>query len=278
MKTNIKIYFRYKTLACFFIPWLAFVFTSCARYHPAILISYTKEGNEVSIKKLTKGAAPSWSPDGKQIVFQDQGICILDIETKKRIQLTSSGSNPGWSPNGKQVAYVHNGIWIWDDASRVHRLFSHEGDHPCWMPNGEAIAFSRQGIWLMNTDGSNKIKLADTGIPLSFSPDGLSMLIEQWQPDQVLFGLAEINLANSETRRLTDGTKGSYAPDGQSIVYSHEGIWAYSKTKKDSTRIVMDGYDPKWSPAGDRIVFCDRGYIWIIDAPYKATPVKWKFR
>jgi hypothetical protein len=116
------------------------------------------------------------------------------------------------------------------------------------------------------------MKLFDKGIPLSFSPDGSSLLIEFWQPDRLLFSLAIMDISTNELRYLADGTKGSFAPDGYSIVYSFEGLWIYSIIKKDSTGIVLDGYDPEWSPVGDNIVFNSRGFIWLMDAPYK--PIK----
>jgi hypothetical protein len=68
---------------------------------------------------------------------------------------------------------------------------------------------------------------------------------------------------------LAYGTKGSFAPDGYSVVYSLNGIWIYSFIKKDATAILLDGYNPKWSPVGDKIIFTAQGLIWFMDAPYK---------
>ena len=246
----------------------------CARYHPPLLISYTQEGKEISIKKLVEGCFPSWSPDGKKIVFQDHGIWILDLETKKRTRIADAGSNPSWSPDGNKIAYVHNGIWIWEKNTSTHRHLSQTGDNPCWFPEGDSLAFNHQGIWRINIDGSDKIKLLDKGIPLSFSPDGSALLIEAWQPDSLLFYMAILNSTTHELRRLVDGTKGSFAPDGYSVIYSLDGIRIYSIIKKDSTGILLDGYDPKWSPVGDRIAFFARGSVWSIDSPYKVIKQK----
>lgn len=65
------------------------------------------------------GYHPSWSPDGKYIIYQiaqDDGyfitesdLYIANVSTGKIIELTSTKdqleANPCWSPNGKQVVY-----------------------------------------------------------------------------------------------------------------------------------------------------------------------------
>lgn len=247
--------------------------TSCARYRPPLLISYTQEGKEISIRKLADGSSSSWSPDGKKIVFQRGGLLILDLATKRETGFSQAGTNPSWSPDGKRIAYVNNGIWVWDCETDNHSQLTKSGNHPCWFPKGDSLVFNHNGIWRINIDGSNKIKLHDTGIiPLSFSPDGSSLLVEVWEPERVLFKIATLDTSTHDLDHLVEGTKGSFAPDGYSIVYSSEGIWIYSIIKKDSTGIVLNGYDPKWSPDGDNIVFHNRGSLWLVDAPYK--PIK----
>ena len=256
---------------CATIFCLILTLTGCTKYHPPLLISYTQDGQEISIKKLTEGSSPSWSPDGKKIAFQEHGgIWILDLETETRHNLTPVGYNPAWSPDGGRIAYANQGIWIWDKGSNKHTRLNQAGDHPCWFPYGDQLAFSQNGIWLAEINGSKKRRLFDKGVPLSFAPDGSSLLIEVMEKEHIYFILSILNLSNLEAKYLMDGTKGSFAPDGYSIIYSMDGIWIYSLIKKLSTGIILDGYDPKWSPVGDRILFNARGGIWIIDAPYKA--------
>lgn len=267
-----------KILALSALIFIASSFSGCMRYRPSLLISFTKEGEEIRVKKLTEGAFSSWSPDGKKIVYQDRGIWIMDIQTMKKKKVTNAGSNPSWSPDGSMIAYVYNGIWIWDRNTGTHSLLAQQGDHPCWSLDGSKLAFSHQGIWTMDIDGSNKTRLLQTGIPLSFSPNGSTLLCEQWEPDHLTFYLSILDLSALEQRRLVDGTKGSFSPDGASMVYSNDGIWLYSATNKDSMRITMGGYDPKWSPTGENICFSAKGKIWLMDAPYKAIPLQKRYR
>ncbi len=223
----------------------------------------------ISLNKLTKGSSPSWSPDGKYLVFENKGIWIVDIETKKQTKIAQTGTNPNWSPDGNRIAYTYKGIWFWDKITGTHRQISKQGDHPCWYPDGKTLFFNYNGVWQTDINGKAKKKLINSGIPLSFSPDRTLLLLEVWQSDIISFSLRVLDLSTFESRGLAEGTKGSFEPEGQHFVYSKDGIWMYSFDKMDSTRIIMDGYDPEWSPKGDLIAFCSHEYIWLFDNPYR---------
>ena len=250
--------------------FLIAITAGCARYRPTLLINYTQEGKKITVERIIEGDSPSWSPDGKKIVFRDHdGIWILDLESKHQIFVSPLGSHPSWSPDGKNIAYAHKGICLWDIETGNSNSLSPVGNHPKWFPDSDALIFQHQGIWQIHVDGSNKKKVLDQGIPLSFAPDGTSLLIEFWDLERIHFFLAILNLSTGQLSKLVDGTKGSFSPDGYSVVYSQDGIWIYSSIKKGSTGILLDGYHPVWSPAGDKIVFTAQGFIWVMDAPYK---------
>ena len=117
---------------------------------------------------LTQGDAssgmPSWSPDGKQVVYRvAQGVTrhlyILDVATKKSRKL-ETGSDldtfPTWSPRGDWIAFTskRDGDYeiyrIRPDGTGLKRLTYSPGNdaHPAFSPDGEWIAFStaRQGF------------------------------------------------------------------------------------------------------------------------------------
>ena len=100
---------------------------------------------------------PSWSPDGKKIVYRGatdsiKGLFIIDVETKKITKLTSNSQDnfPGWSPRGDLIAFTSKQDGNFDiytikpDGSDLKRLTTDPGNeaHSIWSPDGNWIAFS----------------------------------------------------------------------------------------------------------------------------------------
>ena len=100
---------------------------------------------------------PSWSPDGREIVYRGasdsiRGLFIVDVETRKVKRLTSDSHDnfPGWSPNGELIAFTGKREGNYDiytikpDGSDLKRLTTDPGNeaHSVWSPDGKWIAFS----------------------------------------------------------------------------------------------------------------------------------------
>lgn len=164
----------------------------------ADIATINMEGGDLKI--LTDGAGnygfPSWSPDGRQIVFRKAGgsgnaLEIVDAASGKRRSLLSGAARynfPTWSPVSNRIAFtadIDGDYEIWTisaDGSGLTRLTNSPGNdaHNSWSPDGKWIAFAsaRSGfkdeallhpanpqpygeIYVMRADGSEVHALTD---------------------------------------------------------------------------------------------------------------------
>ncbi len=155
------------------------------------------------ITNLPDGACqPSWSPDGKRMVFispcqskQDQykgsGLFIINSDGSgltPLISLPGGDFDPVWSPDGSKIAFCsirenipHIYLYNLNDNS-VTRLTSPSSNdrHPAWSTDGKWIAFesNRLGssqVWIMAPDGSSAHEFSELDKGSAYTP--------AWSPD-----------------------------------------------------------------------------------------------
>jgi TolB protein len=107
--------------------------------------------------------APTWSPDGSEIVFSDNGRALVAVApdgTNRHpvIQLDCTATlcptfgDASFSPDGSRIAVAcsdcrsdtpNGGIWVLRaDGTGLTRVADIYGSHPTWSPDGSSIAFS----------------------------------------------------------------------------------------------------------------------------------------
>ncbi|MFA5032850.1 MAG: hypothetical protein WC614_07510 [bacterium] len=69
---------------------------------------YVLKRNGDSLKQLSTGRYPDFSPDANKIVYEkpNQGIWIMNKDGTNDHQIVSTGNSPAWSPDGGRIAYV----------------------------------------------------------------------------------------------------------------------------------------------------------------------------
>jgi TolB protein len=165
---------------------------------------YSMRLNRTMLRKLTSTNAcerdPSYSPDGKWIVFQAQTPYATHIVVKRAdgrgiTTVVGNGHSPDWSPDGTSIAFaVESQIRVVDRAGKQLRELELESLSDgrfdvldvSWSPSGDAFAFSqvqaspRAGsrgagrIYRVRLDGSELRELTVTGIDADAQP--------AWQP------------------------------------------------------------------------------------------------
>jgi Tol biopolymer transport system component len=160
---------------------------------------------------LTRGDAPSWSPDGKRVAFARSGplrerqLYVISSDGSGLRQLTRCdqrgmpqcgfASSFTWSPDSRRIAFSldfvnftsYSGVYVTDaDGSGLHRLARNAGA-PSWSPDGKHIAFTRgngrfrRAIWVMSADGRHQMPLSS--YPNSDSPHATADDAPTWSPD-----------------------------------------------------------------------------------------------
>jgi Tol biopolymer transport system component len=224
---------------------------------------YTMKPDGSGVRRLTSLGGDvsaffeSWSPDGRQIVFNHTSpnffaqLWIMNADGSNQHQvLNDPGAGywaPRFSPDGKAIIVAHCVAFepcriarIRTDGSGLTLLTGEEGVfdfHPGYSPDGSTVAFSsdeREGVitavHLMNADGSN-VRL--------LSPPELLACCPDWSPDG---------------SRIAFHSNG-----GDPFVPQNAEIWVINADGTGLTQLTdtaaRHDFDPSWAPEGNAIAF-----------------------
>ena len=199
--------------------------------------------------------APTWSPDGKKIVFQNLARTKFDIRV---VNLDSKQMN-----------------WITNDFRINIR--------PSWSPSGRFIYFSsdRSGginIWRapVKADGTlnGSLQQVTTGagqdVEVAVSPDSKRLAYATLRQNADIWRLPvspQTGLTNGTPEAVISTTRedsrGAWSPDGNMVAFNSDragdmNVWLFTLADSN-TRLLTTGhggdFQPNWSPDEKRIAF-----------------------
>ena len=205
-------------------------------------------------------------------------ICMYSLDASRNVafpRFKGTNSAPSFSPDGSQIVFSSSmggspELYSSDtNGGHPKRLTFSNGasTSPVWNPKtGQTIAFvsDRSGVpklYLMNADGTNTnvLEVPDKGylIDPSWSPNGQILAFSWRRPD----GNYDIYLMDIGTRDLLQVTRDagrnerpSWAPDGRHIVFEStrsgsRQIWSMLADGTQARQLTTAGHNesPNWS-------------------------------
>jgi len=219
---------------------------------------------------LTEGKQPKFNPSGTTIAYVYHGkIWTIDVtgKEKKRIGRFMNEARPSWSPDGKRIVFASYGsnvarrfeLRIMDsNGTNARRLiepptgaYDHD-QFPRYSPDGKYIVWTRgKQLWIMDTSGRNAHPLTKERAKKyeymgDFSPDG--KLIAYLRTDsyrdspQTKIWLTKPN--GEDQRIFLDGVGAEWVKwsrDGKFLYYSSwRALWKMGIDGKGAVKEVFD--------------------------------------
>jgi Tol biopolymer transport system component len=211
---------------------------------------------------------PSWSPDGRQIVFispcqarvdfyepsyNASSLYLINADgTGQRALTTIPGSDvdPAWAPDGKRIAFTsmrdgRKEIYVLTlETGAVTRLTNSTGDiensQPSWSPLSDQIVYTvkRVGayqVWSMSDTGQGNVQIVRSGQELwdfapVWMPDGETILFNQRNLGPSLPWLMTIRF---EDREKKDPTKLDLPRPIENVEFSPDGLWMVFESQNE---------------------------------------------
>jgi dipeptidyl aminopeptidase/acylaminoacyl peptidase len=222
---------------------------------------------EMYLPQATSGpTAPSWSPDGAELVYSMQGTLWRQrVGSTEARQLTDGPGydyQPDWSPDGQRIVYAsYDGgeveLRLLDLASGASRVMVRNGAvnvDPRWSPDGRRIAFVstlHEGLFHVfvvdaaaASGNANPVRLTEqreSGLPRYYYAQPDQYLSPAWSPDG-----QELLLVSNRGQTWGSGTiwRTPAAP-GQAMreIRVEETTWrADPDWARDGRRVVYSSY------------------------------------
>jgi len=197
-------------------------------------------------------AAPSLSPDGRWIAYEQDGdIYLRGVGGSVPVNLTPGtpwfDGEPAFSPDGRRIAFssrrdggqTSGGIWLIEITGGQPSRLTQSGFAPAWSPDGTRLLYTTEYLRF-----TNRVRVS-----------------QLWMAD----------VTTGATRMISEGdvARPAWSPSGRRIAYwramipgrpvFHVDIWTMRADGSDARPVTDDvehDYSPVWSADGRYIYFC----------------------
>jgi Tol biopolymer transport system component len=199
--------------------------------------------------------APSWSPDGNKIAFQNLvrtkfDIRVVNLESKQMTWITNDvvgNTRPAWTKSGKFIYFSSarsGGINVW--RAPVKRDGTLDG------PLQQVTTGAGQDVEVAISPDSRRLAYAT-----------LHQNADIWElPVDPQTGKAN-GAPQAVIGTTREDSRGAWSPDGKMIAFNSDragnmNIWLFSPTDSTSRQLSSGeggDFQPNWSPDGKKVAF-----------------------
>ncbi|MCK5043616.1 hypothetical protein KAR52_01275 [Candidatus Pacearchaeota archaeon] len=223
----------------------------CEKCEKFIEIEVIVPADLAQLTFLDDASDPDFSPDASQIIFESgvSDIYVINTDGTGLIKI-GSGNNPSWSPVDNRIIYRQDMpccslvLANLDDWENKVELASQIKEQGSWGPNGEKIAYTvpdgseSASIWVMNSDGSEKIRLTtdEDGFCMapSFNHDGSKIVYLKGHTSYAVGGEEDAEPNEIWTMNIDSSNKQKIYAPGDSTQLLFQRAW-----NKDNKIIFM---------------------------------------
>ena len=206
-------------------------------------------------------AAPSWSRRGEIAFDRDGSIWVVKLASGAQRNL-GAGGQPSWSPDGRRIVFsavptgANDDLYMMKSNGRGrHRLTKTSTvneTQPQWSPDGRWIAYSaKKGVYVMRSDGRSPRLAATKGWQPNWAPGSgkivYSLQTPQW--DGLVFTVDRAGLHRKQLLHPHLDAGPQWSPDGSHLAFSRDGVVHIVNADGSNLHSLgVSGADPPGAP------------------------------